>query len=491
MGNSPPRILFITGKLAEYSLRQILDTLSRKVGFEYEVQVLGITVAALMTTNWISRKLASTTTPYVNGKPDRVILPGAVSGDLDPLVTHFGVPVERGPRDLFDLPEYFGQEPNAPPDLSGQAIEILAEINHAPRHSLGEILSVADRYRAAGADLIDVGCLPGKTWIGCAQTIRALKREGHRLSIDSFNPIEVEAAVSEGAELVLSANSTNAEWAATLAAEFVLIPDQPQDLSSLKATRNIFHIQGKPLRLDPILEPIGFGFGESLNRYRQIRRQFPDDKMLMGIGNLTEMTEVDSSGVNFLLAALCSEWRIESVLATEVINWGRSAVREFEIARRLVHHAVQQRRVPKHLGGELVMLRDPKLKEQGEAGLARLRQFVTDPNFRIFAERGEIHLFNRDGYWHGGDPYEVFDRMIESVGTLTPEHTFYLGYELCKAKTALTLGKHYQQDQSLRWGFLTEPEVSAVERRKAERQLRRQEARKTDTQESEPSGGSE
>jgi len=29
-----------------------------------------------------------------------------------------------------------------------------------------------------------------------------------------------------------------------------------------------------------------------------------------------------------------------------------------------------------------------------------------------------------------------------------------------KAKTALTLGKNYRQDQALQWGFLTEPEES-------------------------------
>ena len=45
-------------------------------------------------------------------------------------------------------------------------------------------------------------------------------------------------------------------------------------------------------------------------------------------------------------------------------------------------------------------------------------------------------------------------------------HAFYLGYELAKAVTALTLGKHYTQDQSLKWGFLTVPEISPHERRK-------------------------
>jgi hypothetical protein len=143
-------------------------------------------------------------------------------------------------------------------------------------------------------------------------------------------------------------------------------------------------------------------------------------------------------------------------------------VREFDFARRLVRHSLANRVLPKHLGGQLVMLRDPRLHELGEQGLAQISGRLSDPNFRIFAERGEIHLMNRDGYWHGNDPYEVFDRMVATVGTLTPQHAFYLGMELCKARTALTLGKQYTQDEALRWGFLTVEEISAVERRRRE-----------------------
>ena len=58
--------------------------------------------------------------------------------------------------------------------------------------------------------------------------------------------------------------------------------------------------------------------------------------------------------------------------------------------------------------------------------------------------------------------------MLASVGALTPAHAFYLGMELMKARTALTLGKQYTQDEALRWGFLTVEETSAVARRHRE-----------------------
>ena len=51
------------------------------------------------------------------------------------------------------------------------------------------------------------------------------------------------------------------------------------------------------------------------------------------------------------------------------------------------------------------------------------------------------------------------------MGVADASHAFYLGYELMKAKTVLTLNKAYRQDNALDWGFLTEPEVSHRSRR--------------------------
>jgi dihydropteroate synthase-like protein len=251
--------------------------------------------------------------------------------------------------------------------------------------------------------------------------------------------------------------------------EWVAIPDEPSQLDSLVATAKRLKLAGRAVRLDPILEPIGFGFAASLHRFFVQRHRDPDAPMLMGIGNLTELTDVDSAGVNFLLAALCQELRIGSVLTTQVINWCRSAVKEFDLARRMVRHCLARRVLPKRLSDQLVMLRDPKLRELGGPALGALARRLTDPNFRIFAERGEIHIMNRDGYWHGDDPYEVFDRVLAETGPISAEHAFYLGYEFAKARTALTLGKNYIQDEALRWGFLSLPEESAVARRKHRR----------------------
>ncbi|AWM39322.1 Pterin binding enzyme [Gemmata obscuriglobus] len=462
---SPPRVLFITGKLAEPSLRRTLAELAPRGGFEPHIAVLPITVAALMTTNWVSRHL-----PPLPEQIQRVILPGFCRGEVEEVSRAAGAPAERGPADLRDLPEFFGKKAR-PVDYGRYDIEILAEINHAPRKPLETILREARRYRASGSDLIDLGCDPGPTWDGVGAAVRALRADGFRVSIDSFNPDEVTAALNEGAELVLSVNGTNLEHARRWHVQFpdvevVAIPDTPDDLDSLSQTVGALREIGIRHRLDPILEPIGFGFAASLGRYIETRRRFPDAEMMMGVGNLTELTDSDSAGLNVVLAGFCQELGIRSVLATEVINWARSAVKEFDLARRLVFHAVREKVLPKRLESNLVLLRDPKLYEQGAEVLEELARRVTDRNYRIFAERGELHVLNGSVYLRGTDPFEVFERLAAADSKLDVPHAFYLGYEFAKAITALTLGKNYTQDQALRWGFLTIPETPHREQSK-------------------------
>ena len=454
MVSAQEKIHFVTGRLAEHSLRQALERLAPRVGFAPTVQVMPITVAALMTTEWIARRLA------VPEGTTRIILPGGCRGSLDAVAAVTPTPVERGPEDLRRLDEFFGQQSR---DLAGYGsfdIEILAEINHAPRMSHAAILDEARRLRAAGADRIDLGCDPGSEWAEVGDAVKMLVAEGFAVSIDSFAPREIATAVRAGASLVLSVNSTNVAAAADWGCEVVVVPDVPASLEGFDATIERLDRDGVPMRLDPVLEPIGFGFAASLGRYLDVRRRFPGAEMMMGVGNLSELTDVDSAGVNVLLIGFCQEVGIRSVLTTQVIHWARDSVRECALARALAHHAVTNRTLPKHVEPRLVTLRSGKPQAHGQEVLDGLAQAIRDPNFRIFAERGAIHLVGAGLHLESRDPFALF-KQLEAAGRtdVDPSHAFYLGYEMAKAVTALTLDKDYRQDQSLDWGHLTQPEI--------------------------------
>ena len=480
----PERILFVTGRLAESPLRDVLSTVSVAAAAEaagaegpggpdwsFDVAVLGVSVAALLHTDLVARRL---------DPPqgfDRVVLPGWCQGDLQELGDSLGLPVDRGPKDLYDLPEYLGGATRGPVVLEEHSIEILAEINHASRLGEAELLAEARRLAESGADLIDLGMVPGESWPGVEAAVRLLVESGFEVSIDSFDRTEVERSVAAGARLVLSCDQSNLDWLSPLAGssgiEVVAIPTLPAGLDSLDGVLERLTADGATFRIDPILEPIGMGFAASLERFFEARRRWPEAEMMMGTGNVTELTEVDSAGVNVLLAAICQELRVGSVLTTEVINWCRSSVAELDLARRLLHHSFEEGVLPKHIDSGLVMLRDASLRGEGSESLERLAGELTDGNFRIFVEHcdrrgGVLHVMNREGHWRHTDPYELFDTVLRETGTeLSSEHAFYLGYELAKARTALTLGKRYSQDQALNWGRLTVDEISAVERRRS------------------------
>lgn len=448
-------IHFVTGRLAEHALRSVLEPLAEAAGFDYSVAVMPISVAALMTPAWIARHIAPPP------EATRILLPGYCAGDTGPIDQRVQVPVAFGPRDLRQLPEFFGRSGGPQEPYGDFDIEILAEINHAPRLSLDQIRDQARQLAADGADVIDVGCEPGDPWRGVAECVRALRDDGHRVSIDSWNPAEIEPAVRAGAELVLSVNRTNRDAARDWGCEVVVIPDEFATLGGLEETVELLSSAAVPFRIDPVLEPIGLGFAASLGRYLEVRRRYPAAAMMMGIGNLTELTDVDSAGVNVLLLGFCQELGIRSVLTTQVINWARSSVRECDLARRLVHYAVRQRVPPKHLEPRLVTLRDPKLHEFGESYFEQLAAQLKDHNYRLFAEGGRIHLVCAGLHLEDADPFQLFDRLMATQPkNVDPSHAFYLGYEMAKALTALTLGKDYRQDESLDWGHLTVDEPS-------------------------------
>jgi dihydropteroate synthase len=191
--------------------------------------------------------------------------------------------------------------------------------------------------------------------------------------------------------------------------------------------------------------------------------------MMMGVGNITELTAADSTGVNAVLTGFCQELGIRTVLTTEVIPWARGAVRELDIARRLMHHAVTRNTIPKHVDDRLVTVKDPAVLAYSEAELRELQRRISDANFRIFTDREAITVLNADTFVRGTDIQAIFDQL----GVDEPTHAFYLGKELMKAKLAVSLGKTYRQEGALAFGYLTPDEEPKREHVKLTQRRRR------------------
>jgi dihydropteroate synthase len=436
--------LFVTGRLAEPAVRNIVSELE----LDHQIAVMNISVAALMTTRWIARRLE------VPSGVDNIVIPGLCEGEVDALQQATGLPVRKGPADVRALPEWYGREAIRN-ELGPRDVRVFAEINDVQSLTREEVIERAEAYRTEGADVIDLGLSLDREWLTEGpETIAALLERGLSLSIDTLDPEHIRMADAAGVDYVLSLTPKTLDLVEGLRATPVLITDDPDDLGSLGRMADRMAQMDRPYLLDSILAPINSGFAASLARYVEVRRRHPDAEMLMGIGNLTELTEADSTGVTALLLGFCQEVGIGAVLTTEVIGWARGVVRETVLAAQIMHLAQRQARPPKHIDSGLVTSKDESMRAPTEEELRAMQAQVSDANYRLFADAEWLYAFNGERFVREANMYAVFDQLeVEDAS-----HAFYLGKELMKATIARGLRKSYRQEGPLDWGLLSFPE---------------------------------
>lgn len=433
-------ILFLTGKLAERQLNQILVRMQPE--FTYTVHQLGVKVAALMTADMIARRLKNTF------NADRIMVPGRCRGDLEALAKTLGVAVERGPEELKDLPQYFGKQA-LHIDLSHYAVKIFAEITDAPKLNVHEVLKRAYYYQSNGANVIDIGCLPDTPFEHMEDIIKGLKQEGFQVSIDSLEANDLLRGAQAGADYMLSLHESTLWIADEVDATPIIIPEKHTDMSSLDRVIAMLKEKNKPFIIDPILDPIHFGFTESLVRYHTVRQKHPEVEMMLGVGNITELTHADTAGMNAILMGVCSELNINNILATEVSQHATRAIKEADMARRIMYAAKENNTLPKHINADLMALHETSPFPYQVDEIEEFASQVRDPSFRIQISTEGVHIYNRDGMHTAIDPFDLYPKLqvADDAG-----HAFYLGVELARAETAWQLGKRFNQDEALNWG---------------------------------------
>jgi dihydropteroate synthase-like protein len=436
------RLLFLTGHLALPRLERMIAGFG-EAAHGWRIHDIGVKVAALMTQEIILRRLPR---PL---EADRVILPGRCRADLDALTKEFGAPFERGPEEIADLPAYLGRG-GAAPDLSRYDMRIFAEIVDASKMSVASVLEKARELARAGADVIDLGCLPDTAFDHLEETIFALKAEGLKVSVDSANVAELERAAKAGVDHLLSLDEQTLSILPDNSSVVpVLVPRPHGDLDSLQRAAKIARARGIGFILDPILDPIHFGFAASIARYVELRAREPEAEIMMGTGNLTELTDADSGGVTAAMLGICSELNIRHLLTVQVSPHTRRTLQEHDAARRLMYAARADRALPKGYSDALLQIHDKRPYSATPLEIAELARQLRDTNFRIETTTDGVHVFAKNFHQLAKDAMSLFPHLgVEHDGA----HAFYLGVELMKAELAYRLGKRYRQDEPLDFG---------------------------------------
>jgi dihydropteroate synthase-like protein len=433
-------ILFLTGHLARPRLEAVLH--SMPASFAWKVLDIGVKVAALMTEEIIARRLPKPV------EADKIMLPGRCRADLFRLSERFGVPFVRGPDELKDIPGFFGRAGRAA-DMNKYDIQIFAEIVDASALSVEEIVQRSETYARRGANVIDLGCLPDTPFPHLEAAIGALKAKGYKVSVDSADPKELLRGGKAGADFLLSLNEGTLNIADQVASTPVLIPKEHGDMASLYRAMDALDARGRTYLADPVLDPINFGFTASLERYAQLRRERPNAEILMGTGNLTELTDADTTGITAVLLGIASELNVRHVLVVQVSPHTRRTIEEHDLARRIMFASRAEHDLPKDYASGLLGLHARRPFPQTPAEIAESAGEVRDKNFRIEIAEDGIHIYNRDGHHITQDVFELYPKLdLDKDGP----HAFYLGVELARAEIAWRLAKRYAQDEPLDWG---------------------------------------
>jgi len=357
---------------------------------------------------------------------------------------------------------------------------------NAPTLDVETIRKRARYYEAEGADIIDIGMLAGKPKPDVVESIvRAVRSEVNKpISIDTLEPSEIKSAIEAGVDLVLSIDRGNMEEVAPYVSNVpvVLLPSNIKEGVLPKGAEERVALLEENIRsaealgiekiiADLVLEPaVKPGLMESLRAYQIFQGMDEETPVLFGLGNVTELIDVDSTGVNGLLTALASEVGANLLFVPEYSPKARGSVREVAMASKMMFLAKRRDAPPKDLGMDLLVLKektwtelpyDSSIEKVVEVLDAPVEgEYVPDRTgwFKVQIDREKemivVTHFPKgqqapDFIVRGRDVRDIYMTLIRRGLVSMLDHAAYLGRELNKAELALLLGRSYDQDESL------------------------------------------
>jgi dihydropteroate synthase-like protein len=516
------KVLLVTGVLAQ----EMVKRYAAESKVETEIFTIETPVAAFLTPQTIAEKLKNEKTKGF----DLILVPGLVRGNTCVISDSVKVPTFKGPRYAADLPtvleslsevylsttepacdllkerllqnalkEFSAVEQNRDSLLKkpgNMLIKNLAIGKDFPMRIMGEIVDaasmedkkiqwIAKKYVQMGADIIDLGMIAGENRPADAKRIMEAAKKAVKvpLSIDSLNPNEIEAAISGGADMVLSADAGNIENIAKFAQNIavVIIPTNqregyfPKDASERVRLLEQIIENARKLGLrniigDLILDPTNIL--ESFIVFQEFGKRNPNIPLFVGSSNVTELIDADSIGVNAIITRLCSEVNANVLLATENSDKTKGTIKEEAIAAKMMFLAKKRHSVPKDLGISLLVLKDKRNREESynqkvEENIRvifeakNLEQVIPDEkgSFKIQIDRTEeiivalhcplVEMDKPTCIIKGKTADGIIAKILELGLISRIDHAGYIGRELAKAEIALLIGKEYIQDKKM------------------------------------------
>jgi len=221
-------------------------------------------------------------------------------------------------------------------------MKVMAEIVDAGNLEKDDLARKIIYFVESGADIIDLGISLYTSETGVREAVKTARSvTGIPLSVDTLEPDLINAALDAGIDIVLSLNSKNIDKVkdgiiknSTIP---VIIPDRSDDMESLfnniESARS-FGIEN--IIADPVLEPAGHGLSRSISRYYEFREGDKTTPLFFGVGNVTELIDADSIGVNSILSGIAMELGASILFTPEFSQKACGSVSELRTASTMM-----------------------------------------------------------------------------------------------------------------------------------------------------------